>query len=72
MTYGTPHRAIGHFVFSFIITMLWTRWTPCYASAHLVIFTTSATDFRERFLLSGVFYLALLPGSFKTSPEPAV
>ena len=29
--------------------------------------TASATDFRERFLLSGVFYLTLLPDGFKAS-----
>ena len=39
--------------------------TPCHASGHLV--TTSATGLRERFLLSGVFYLTLLPAFFKAS-----
>ena len=46
--------------------------TPCHASGHLVIFTVSATDLRERFLLSGVSYLILLPASFKVSLGPAV
>ena len=39
--------------------------TPCHASDHLV--TARATDLRERFLLSGVSYLTLLPASFKAS-----
>ena len=34
--------------------------------------TASATDLRERFLLSGVFYLTLHPAGFKASSEPAV
>ena len=46
--------------------------TPCYASGHLVIFTMSATDLREHFLPSGVFYLLLLPASFKASLGPVV
>ena len=45
--------------------------TPCYASGHLVIFTVSATDLRERILLSTVFYLTLLPASFKASLGPS-
>ena len=53
--YGTPCRTIGHFVF-FIITMLLTG----HHAMPLVIqsfFTASATDLRECFLLSGIFYL---------------
>ena len=42
----------------------------CHASGHLV--TASATDLREHFLLSGIFYLTLLPAGFKASLQPAV
>ena len=44
--------------------------TPCHPSGHLV--TESATDLRKHVLLSGVFYLELLPAVFKASPELAV
>ena len=46
--------------------------TPCHASGHLVIFTLSATDLRERFFTFRRFYLTLLPASFKASLGPAV
>ena len=62
VTYGTPCYAIGHFVFWYNHV---TYRTPCHASGHLV--TASATDLRERFLLSGVFYLTFLPAGFKAS-----
>ena len=52
----------------FIITMLLTG----HYAMPVVIFYASATDLRERFLLSGVFYLALLPASFKASLGLAV
>ena len=35
-------------------------------------FTVSAADFRERFLISGIFYPGLLPAAFKVSLGPAV
>ena len=35
--------------------------------SHPTLFTVSATDLRERFLLSGIFYLALFPAVFKAS-----
>ena len=45
--------------------------TPCHAIGHQLLpnhpFTVSATDLREHFLLSGVFYLTLLPAGFKAS-----
>ena len=48
-----------------------TYGTLCHAIGHQLLpthpFTASATDLRERFLLSGVFYLALLPAVFKAS-----
>ena len=41
----------------------------CHAIVHQLLpthpFTASVTDLRERFLLSGVFYLTLLPAFFK-------
>ena len=46
--------------------------TPCHAGGHLVTFTVSATDLRERFSLSGVFYFTLFSASFKASLGPAV
>ena len=57
VTYGTPCHARGHFAFYYHHV---TYRTPCHASGHLVIFTVSATDLRECFLLSDVFYLTLL------------
>ena len=49
----------------FIITMLLTE---RHAMPVVILWsTTSATDLRECFLLSGVFYLTLLPASFKAS-----
>ena len=69
MTYGTPFRAPGYFDFYYHHV---TYRTPCHASGHIVIFTASATDFRERFLLSGVFYITLLPAGFKASLGAAV
>ena len=44
MTYGTLCHAIGH----------------SHSFSHPTFFTVSATDLRELFLLSGVFYLKLL------------
>ena len=35
-------------------------------------FTASAMDLRERFLISSIFYLALLPAGFEASLGPAV
>ena len=61
--YATPEVTLF-----FIITML-LIWTPYHASGHLVIFTVSDTDLRERILLSGVFYLTL-SASFKDSLGP--
>ena len=52
-----------------------TLWlTGRYATPLVTLYfgTASATDLRERFLLSGVFYLTLLPAGFKASPGPAV
>ena len=69
VTYGTPCRAIGHFVFLL---------PPCYLQDAMPCqwsssgFPVSATDLTEHFLLSGVFYLALLPASFKESLDLAV
>ena len=62
MTYETPCYAIGDFVFWYNHV---SYRTPCHASVHLV--TVSATDLRERFLLSGVFYLTFHPAGFKAS-----
>ena len=64
VTYGTSCRVRGYFV-SFIITNFTYR-TP---TMPVVIwwFTVSATDLRERFLLSRDFYLTFLPASLKTS-----
>ena len=51
---------------SFLIHSHVTYGTPCHARGHSrsffhpTFFTVSATDLRERFLHSGVFYLALL------------
>ena len=45
------------------------QWLPSAFHPH---FTASATDLRECFLLSAVFYLALLPAFFKASLGPAV
>ena len=48
-----------------------TYGTLCHAIGRQLLpthlFTTSATDLRKRFLLWGVFYLTLLPASFKAS-----
>ena len=44
VTYGTPCHTRGH----------------SHSFSHPTLFTVSATDLRERFLLSGVFYLTLL------------
>ena len=53
-----------------------TKGTLCYAIGHELLpeqtFTASATDLRERFLLSGVFYLTPLPAGFKASLGAAV
>ena len=53
-----------------------TYQTLCHAIGHQLLpthpFTASATDLRERFLLSGIFYLTLLPAGFKASLGPAV
>ena len=54
VTYRTPCHARGHFVFYCYHV---TYRTPCHAIGLLVIFTVSAADLRERFLLSGVFTL---------------
>ena len=43
--------------------------SPCYK---MLCHTARATDLRERFLCSGVFYLALLPAIFKGSLGQAV
>ena len=53
MTYGTPCDAIGHFIFYYHNV---TYRTPYHASDHLVIYA-SAMDLRERFLLSGIFFI---------------
>ena len=64
MTYGTPCQAIGHFVF--LLSPCYLQDTmPCQWSSS--DFTLRATDLRERFLLSGIFYLTLLPAGFKAS-----
>ena len=68
-TYGIPCHAKGQFVFYYHHV---TYRTSCHASGHLVIFTLSATDLRGHFLFSGVFYLTLLPASFKVSLRPVV
>ena len=48
-----------------------TYGTPCHAIGHQLLpthlFSMSATDLRERFLLSGIFYHTLLPAFFKAS-----
>ena len=64
------HHATPLVTLFFIITMLLTG----HHAMPVVIlwFTASATDLREHFLLSGVFYLTLLPASFKASLGPAV
>ena len=53
-----------------------TYGTLCNAIGHQLLptlpFTASATDSRERFLLSGVFYLTLLPAFSRILWEPAV
>ena len=67
VTYGTLCHVYLFFYYHNV-----TYRTPCHTSAHLVIFTVSATNLRERFLLLGVFYLRLLPASFKVSLVPAV
>ena len=69
VNYRTPCHARGHFVFYCYHV---TYRTPCRAIGLLVIFTVSAADLRERFLLSGVFYLTLLPASFKSYLRPEV
>ena len=52
--------------------------SPCYLQDTMPCqwsssdFTVSATDSRERFLLSGVFYLTFLPACFKVFLGPAV
>ena len=63
VTYGTPCHAIGHFVFWFDYV---TYRMPCYTSGHLVIYR-ECCGFERAFLLSGVFYLTLLPAGFKAS-----
>ena len=62
VTYGTPCHASGYPVVCYNHV---TYRTPCHASSHLM--TPNDTDMRERFLLSGFCYLALLPGGFKAS-----
>ena len=53
-----------------------TYGTLCHTIVHQLLpslpFTANATDLRERFLLSGVFYLTLLPAFSRILWEPAV
>ena len=49
-------------LFFLVSPCYWQDAMPCQWSS-----TASATDLREHFLLSGVFYLTLLPAGFKAS-----
>ena len=59
-----PCHAIGLFFFYYHHV---TYRTPSHGSGHLVIYHECYGSERERLLLSGVFYLTLLPASFKAS-----
>ena len=71
VTYGTPYRASGCLALSILLARHYpTQWSS--GTAPLLLtgrwatpvitwwFTANATDLRERFSLSGIFYLALL------------
>ena len=57
-------RHTQHWWFRFLVSPRYR--TPCHSSGHLAIYA-SDKDLRERFLLSGVFYLTLLPSGFKAN-----